>query len=129
MSEEIMDHLVGHVSRTVEGAAIGVRKKALASAGKVVAGAAAAGASTIRQLAARVNSAKAAAQAGPAAPAANTPQLSKSPARKAQQQQQATPAAASQPAPAPRHTPVVGQPLSPRQERAREKWLAAGSGS
>ncbi|MGR6997670.1 hypothetical protein ACU686_05490 [Yinghuangia aomiensis] len=126
MADEMLDGVLGHAVGAAHGLSAGLRSKAFSGVVKHLK-TAAQGVATVRQLSRQVKSAPAA--TGPAAPAANTPQLSKSPARKAQQQQQTTPAAASQPPPSPRHTPVVGQPLSPRQERAREKWLAAGSGS
>ncbi|MGA4545942.1 hypothetical protein ACPA54_38755 [Uniformispora flossi] len=126
MSEEIHNGLLGDAIGAFHGASAGLRKSVFAGVVKHLK-TAAQGVGTVRQLSMQVRTAPAA--TGPAAPAANTPQLSKSPARTTQQQQQATPAAASEPPPSPRHTPVVGQPMSPRREAARQKWLDAGKGS
>ncbi|GAA4969868.1 hypothetical protein GCM10023205_39070 [Yinghuangia aomiensis] len=126
MSEEIHNGLLGDVIGAAHGVSAGLRKSVLAGVVKHLK-TAAQGVGTVRQLSKQVRTAPAA--TGPAAPAANTPQLSKSSTRTAQQEQQTTPAAASQPPPAPRHTPVVGQPLSPRQENRRQKWLDAGKGA
>lgn len=120
MSEEIHDHLLGSFVGPAHGVITTVRQKAFKGFRATIA--AAIGSSTVEQVQEVVKAT--AASNGPAAPAANTPQLTKSTARAAQQQQQATPAAASTPPPAPRRIPVVGRTA----QLSLKKGLSVGNG-
>lgn len=120
MSEEIQDHLLGPVITTAHGLATSVRRKAFKRFRATIT--AALGNSTVQQMQTTVKAA-AAQNNSPAAPSANTPQLTKTTARTTQQQPQASPVA-STPPPSPRATPVVG----PTRQIGLQKGLAAGGG-